>query len=222
MLNYSDSETGRFHPLCEAALNQAIANLGLSGTYEVKHKQYTGSLRMDFVVVNIITGRYLCVVEVKRTPADVQSTRYQFQAQSYVQLNQANNERPFYAITNLEKLISFRYDSSKPSVHQQILQPGLESICDFNVDDESAITNKLSTVFQRLIDDFVNDRYTLFTTLDDFLTYMKSTMPNSQQWKSSMAVLMYEYIRGAFHAVHKPSPTISYNVTRFAGDVQQI
>lgn len=222
MLNYSDSETGRFHPLCEAALNQAIANLGLSGTYEVKHEQYTGSLRMDFVVVNIITGRYLCVVEVKRTPADVQSTRYQFQAQSYVQLNQANNERPFYAITNLEKLISFRYDSSKPSVHQQILQPGLESICDFNVDDESAITNKLSTVFQRLIDDFVNDRYTLFTTLDDFLTYMKSTMPNSQQWKSSMAVLMYEYIRGAFHAVHKPSPTISYNVTRFAGDVQQI
>ena len=222
MIFYSDSETGRFHPLCEAALNQAIAALGISGTYKVKHEQYTGSLRMDFVIVNINTGRYLCVIEVKRTPADVQSTRYQFQAQSYVQLNQANNEKPFYVITNLEKLISFRYDSLKPSVHQQILQPGLESVCDFNVDDESAIKKKLAMVFQRLIDDFINDRYTLFTTLDDFLTYMKSTMPDNQRWKSSMAVLMYEYIRGAFHKVHKSAPTISYSVTKFAGDVQQI
>ncbi len=222
MISYSDSETGRFHPLCEDALNQAITALGLGGTYEVKHEQYTGSLRMDFVVENTNTGRYLCVVEVKRTPADVQSTRYQFQAQSYVQLNQANNERPFYVLTNLEKLISFRYDASKPGVHQQILQPGLESVCDFSLDDETAITSKLAIVFQRLIDDFINDRYILFTTLDDFLTYMKTTMPNSQQWKSSMAVLMYEYIRGAFHAVHKSSPTITYNVSRFSGDVQQI
>ena len=222
MISYSDSETGKYHPLCEDALNQAIAALGLGRTYEVKHEQYTESLRMDFVIVNINTGRYLCVVEVKRTPADVQSTRYQFQAQSYVQLNQANNERPFYVITNLEKLISFRYDASKPGVHQQILQPGLESVCDFSVDNERAITNKLSTVFQRLIGDFINDRYTLFTTLDSFLTYMKTTIPNSQQWKSSMAVLMYEYIRGAFHSVHKSSPTITYNVTKFAGNVQQI
>lgn len=222
MISYSDSETGRFHPLCEDALNQAIAVLGLSGRYEVKHEQYTGSLRMDFVVVNVNTGRYLCVVEVKRTPADVQSTRYQFQAQSYVQLNQANNERPFYVITNLEKLISFRYDVSKPGVHQQILQPGLESVCDFSVDNEPSITDKLATVFQRLLDDFIHDRYTFFTTLDDFLTYMKTTMANSRQWKSSMAVLMYEYIRGSFHAAHKLPPTISYNVTKFAGDVQQI
>lgn len=222
MISYSDSETVKFHPLCWNALDQAISALGLSGIYEVKHEQYTGSLRMDFVVVNIITGRYLCVVEVKRTPTDVQSTRYQFQAQSYVQLNEANNEKPFYIITNLEKLISFRYDAAKPGVYQQILQPGLETVCDFTVDNETMITNKLAVIFQRLIDNFVNDRYSAFTTLDDFLSYMKTTMSNSQQWKSSMAVLMYEYIRGVFHAVHKQSPTITYNVSRFAGDVQQI
>lgn len=222
MLSYSDSEVNRFHPICEAALNQAIAALGLSATYEAKHHVYTGSLEMDYVVVNKTTGRYLCVVEVKRTPSDVQSTRYQFQAQSYVQLNMAVNEKPFYIITNLEKLISFRYNSAKPSVYQQMLSPGLESICDFTVDDETAITNKLALVFQRLLDDFINDRYTEFTTLDDFLTCMRNTVGNRQQWKSSMAILMYEYIRGAFHAVHKPAPTITYNVSRFASDVQQI
>lgn len=222
MLSYSDSEVSRFHPICESALNQAIASLGLSATYEAKHHVYTGSLEMDYVVVNKVTGRYLCVVEVKRTPSDVQSTRYQFQAQSYVQLNMAVNEKPFYIITNLEKLISFRYNSAKPSVYQQMLDPGMESICDFAVDDENAITNKLALAFQRLLDDFINDRYTEFTTLDDFLNCIRGTVGNRKQWKSSMAILMYEYIRGAFHAVHKSTPTITYNVSRFAGDVQQI
>ena len=222
MITYSDSEVRVFHPICENALNQAISALGLSATYEAKHHVYTGSLEMDYVVINKSTGRYLCVVEVKRTPADVQSTRYQFQAQSYVQMNQAVNEKPFYIITNLEKLISFRYNASKPSVYQQMLKPGLESICDFAVDDELAITNKLALVFQRLIDDFINDRYDELTTLDDFLNCMRTALPNRRQWKSNMAVLMYEYIRGAFHAIHRPSPTITYNVTHFGGDVEQI
>lgn len=224
MVSYSDSEVRVFHPICESALNQAISALRLSGIYEAKHHIYTGNLEMDYVVANKITGKYLCVVEVKRTPSDVQSTRYQIQAQSYVQENQSKslNEKPFYVITNLEKLISFRYNSLKPSVYQQILQPGLESICDFTVDDETVITSKLASVFQRLLDDFINDRYRELTTLDDFLTCMKAALPNKKQWKSSMAVLMYEYLRGAFHAVRKSSPTITYNVSKFGGNVQQI
>lgn len=222
MISYTDSEVRIFHPLCEQALTQAIAALGLGSIYEAQHHVYTGSLEMDYVVVNKTTGKYLCVVEVKRTPSDVQSTRYQFQAQSYVQSNMAVSEKPFYIITNLEKLISFRYDAHKPSVHQQALEPGLENVCDFSVDDENSIVSKLAIVFQRLLDDFINNRYTELTTLDDFLTCMKSTLPNSRKWKSKMAVLLYEYIRGAFHAVHKSSPTITYSVSSFAGDVQQI
>lgn len=222
MINYFDSEVRRFHPLCEEALTKAIDNLGLSAIYEAKHHMYTGSLEMDYVVVNKHTGKYLCVVEVKRTPSDVQSTRYQFQAQSYVQMNIANNEKPFYVITNLEKLISFRYNASKPSVHQQMLEPGLESVCDFTIDDEVAIVDKLVPVFQRILDNFIKDRYTELTTLDDFVTCMKGAISNGQQWKSNMAVMMYEYIRGAFNTVHKSAPTITYNVSRFAGDVEQI
>lgn len=162
------------------------------------------------------------VIEVKKTPSDVQSTRYQFQAQSYVQSNMAVTEKPFYIITNLEKLISFRYDSHRPSVHQQVLEPGLENVCDFSVDDEKSIVKKLALVFQRLLDNFINNRYMELTTLDDFLACMKSALPNSREWKSKMAMLLYEYIRGAFHAVHKSAPTITYNVAAFVGDVQQI
>ena len=56
MISYTDSEVRTFHPLCEKALTQAIAALGLSSIYEAKHHVYTGSLEMDYVVINKTTG----------------------------------------------------------------------------------------------------------------------------------------------------------------------
>ena len=84
-VSYSDSEVNRFHPICERALNDALGMIGKEKQYRVLHHRYTGPLEMDYVIQNIATGKYLCVVEVKRTPADVHSVRYQFQAMSYVQ-----------------------------------------------------------------------------------------------------------------------------------------
>ncbi len=81
-ISYSDSEVNVFHPLCEEAINKAINNLGISRSYEVLHHQYTGSLEMDYVIRNKQTGRYLCVIGVKRTPAYVHSAIYQYQAMS--------------------------------------------------------------------------------------------------------------------------------------------
>lgn len=220
MISYVDSEVKIFHPLCEDALNQALKNLSLNSEYEVLHHQYTGTLEMDYVVRNRRTKKYLCVIEVKRTPADVQSTRYQVQAQSYVQMNSPENEKPFYILTNLEKLISFRYDTTKPRVYQQMLLPGLENVCDFSMDDEHKIVNKLAKIFTRLIDEFRNDRYQYLTTLEQFLGYMNSTIADDKKWKSSMAMLMYEYIRGAFRAVRRTE--IRYDVHKFHNDIEQI
>ena len=118
-VSYSDSEVNRFHPICERALNYALRMIGKEKQYRVLHHQYTGPLEMDYVIQNIATGKYLCVVEVKRTPADVHSARYQFQAMSYVQMNAGQSEKPFYILTNLEYAFSFRYDASRPSVFQQ-------------------------------------------------------------------------------------------------------
>ena len=86
-IKYSDSEVNVFHPLCENALNSALKKLKMQDKYVVIHHQYTGSLEMDFCVQNKTTKKYLCVIEVKKTPADVHSSRYQFQAMSYVQNN---------------------------------------------------------------------------------------------------------------------------------------
>ena len=91
-IKYSDSEVNVFHPLCEKALTAALQKLNLQKKYRVIHHQYTGSLEMDFCIQNQATKKYLCVIEVKRTPADVHSSRYQFQALSYVQSNEGNNE----------------------------------------------------------------------------------------------------------------------------------
>lgn len=86
-ISYSDSEVNRFHPLCERALKRALKLIDKESQYRVLHHQHTGALEMDYVVQNVFTGKYLCVIEVKRTPTDVHSARYQFQAMSYVQMN---------------------------------------------------------------------------------------------------------------------------------------
>lgn len=203
MIHYSDSEVAVFHPICENALNQAISTLGLDGTYRIVHHRYTGSLEMDYVIENITTGKYLCVIEVKRKPADVNSTRYQIQAMSYVQSNTGMNERAFYILTNLEYAYAFRYDAAKPRPFQQMLLPGLNHIADFSIDDESAVTNKLALYFQGYINDFISDVYTYMLTLESFAANMESLKTMPREWKSHLAIYFYEFIRGSFNYIHR-------------------
>ena len=146
-ISYSDSEVKVFHPLCEEALNKALKELRLDKEYKVIHHQYTGSLEMDFVIQHITTGKYVCVVEVKRTPSDVHSTRYQFQAMSYVQQNAGQTEKPYYILTNLECAYSFRYDVNKSKTFQQVLKPGFETIGRFENDSKECFSEKLSEYF---------------------------------------------------------------------------
>lgn len=219
MVHYSDSEVSVFHPICENALNQAISSLGMSGIYRVVHHRYTGSLEMDYVIENITTGKYLCVIEVKRTPADVNSTRYQMQAMSYVQSNTGMNERTFYFLTNLEYAYAFRYDSSRPRPFQQMLLPGLSHIADFTVDDEAAITNKLAVYFEKYISDFISDTYTYMLTLETFAANMEPLKSMPREWKSHLAIYFYEFIRGSFNYIHR---TDLRDVRVFGRDVSKI
>lgn len=205
-INYSDSEVNVFHPLCEEALNLAISTLGISSAYEVLHHQYTGSLEMDFVIRHKQNGKYLCVVEVKRTPADVHSARYQYQAMSYVQMNDSVTERPFYILTNLEYAFSFRYDASRPRVFQQMLSPGLNTIGSFSeYENRDEYVEILASFFQEQIINFMNDHYSYLITLEQFASFMEELKGNPKKWKSGLAVLLYEYIRGAFTCVSRAS-----------------
>ncbi len=218
-ISYSDSEVNVFHPICERALNYALKLKGLDKNYVAKHHQTTGSLEMDYVIQNIYTGKYLCVVEVKRTPADVHSARYQFQAMSYVQMNAGQNEKPFYILTNLEYAFSFRYESTRPRVFQQMLKPGLAHVGDFCAYSEQDFTEKLGDFFAQQIDDFLNDRYDYLVTLEDFANHMEAIKSNDKRWKTHIAVLLYEYIRGAFNAVSRNDLK---DIRLFRSDVKRI
>lgn len=202
-ISYSDSEVNKYHPICEKALETALEMLNINGDYRVIHHQYTGSLEMDFVIQNIHTGKYLCVVEVKRTPADVHSARYQFQAMSYVQMNSGESEKPFYVLTNLEYAFAFRYDEKRPRVFQQMLKPGLVKVGAFDDHDQMDFENKLAEYFKDIIKKFIDGRYEYSVTLEQFATHMEKIQGNSKRWKSHLAVLLYEYIRGAFSFVNR-------------------
>jgi len=197
-ISYSDSEVNRFHPVCERALNYALQLLGKESEYRVVHHQYTGTLEMDFALLNIATGKYLCVIEVKRTPSDVHSARCQFQAMSYVQMNANESEKPFYILTNLEYAFAFRYDSSRPRVFQQMLKPGLSTIGSFTDDDEEIFIKKLAEYFKDKISEYCTDTYDYLVTLEEFALHMEQIKDDSKRWKSHLALLLYEYIRGAF------------------------
>lgn len=202
-ISYSESEVKKFHPICEEALNEALKKLNMHNKYEVIHHKLTGTLEMDFVIQNTQTKKYLCVIEVKRTPNDIHSTRYQYQAMSYVQMNAQQNEKPFYILTNLEYAFLFRYDSSKPQVFQQILNPGLIFIENFSNSNKNEFLEKLTDFFKKILKDFFENNFEYLTTLDDFVKHMEMVKEDWKKWKTDLAFFCYEYIRGAFNFINR-------------------
>lgn len=218
-ISYSNSEVNRFHPICERALNYALKLIGKEHQYRVLHHQYTGTLEMDYVVQNTATGKYLCVVEVKRTLADVHSVRYQFQAMSYVQMNAGQSEKPFYILTNLEYAFSFRYDAERPRVFQQMLKPGLYHIGSFETDEEEIFVEKLARYFSERLTDYTNNTYEYLVTLEEFAFHMEQIKEEPKRWKTHLAVLLYEYIRGAFTFINRNELR---DIRLFRNDVEKI
>jgi len=215
-----DSEVNKFHPVCEKALNDALKKISKDSEYEVLHHEYTGTLEMDFVIQNISTKQYLCVIEVKKTPSDVNSARYQYQAMSYVQ-NLSNFGKPYYVLTNLEYALAFRFDSKRPRVVQQMLEPGLIHIGDFRDFSQAKFEEKLVTYFSKMISSFITDTFKYLVTLEQFEKHMKNIKNNGAKWKSSLVVLLYEYIRGAFTTTGRSSD-LPYDVRAFKNMVERI
>lgn len=202
-LKYSDSEVNNFHPVCEKALKMALKNLKKEKKYVVLHHDYVGSLEMDFVIRNKMTNKILCIIEVKRTPSDVQSTRYQYQAMSYIQNGIHELERPFYILTNLETALSFRYDKMYPQVFQQILEPGLTTVAKFGDTTEHDFIELLAKFFENQIDKFIRNDFSYSFTLDELVNYIAPLKVDLKEWKTNLSVIFYEYIRGAFSGVNR-------------------
>ncbi|WHX25657.1 BpuSI family type II restriction endonuclease [Virgibacillus halodenitrificans] len=202
---YDDDEVRVFHPICESALNRALVNLGLEDDYEVKHHETVGSLEADFVLIRRTTGKYVLFIEVKRKPAAVSSTRYRIQAQSYVQEARSAVELPYYAITNLEVLDVFKYDNSRPSVTQQIIEPSPVRVGNFS-DDPAKFFENLVGAFVKTIRIVINDQGSYKELTGSFIPMLEDNKSNRVRWHQSLVVAGYEYIRGVLNANNRRVP----------------
>lgn len=200
-INYSDSEVRKFHPICSEALNKALRILDIENLYSVEHHEMFGTIEADFVIKNRTSGRYLCVIEVKRTLSDVQSTRYQYQAMSYVQSAGTKMEKPFYMITNLEYSYCFRFDPNKSSNLQQMMEPGLIKCAKFEELDEEEFIDKLSNIYAEYLKKFIDNQYRYIVSIDKVLELIEDSKRDILTWRTNIAILAYEYIRGAFESV---------------------
>src|SRR5687768_8383808 len=84
----TDDEVRVFHPAFSELASLALDQLGLKDKYEWQHHPGVAASTTvipDFVLVEKETSRWITVVEIKRTIADVASTRYQLQAKGYAE-----------------------------------------------------------------------------------------------------------------------------------------
>lgn len=203
-IRYSDREVERFHPICQQSLQKALSLTGKANSYCVEHHKHAGGLEMDFAITNRASGKVLCVVEVKRTPSAVKSSRYQYQAMSYIQqLPPALIERPYYIITNIECSCMFKYDASRPNVHQQMLAPGLVGNVDFTaVDDDGELIRLTAEHYARLLATAFNDSGRYLGGFDAIVTMLAGAARHgSDIWSGTVSRFAYEYIRGAMDGV---------------------
>lgn len=196
-INYSDSEVRVFHPVCEEALKLALAKNPATASYVVQHHRKIGSLEMDFAVLTPDDDKVFCVIEVKRTPRDVTSTRFQYQAMSYVQGSIIGNANPYYILTNLETAIFFRYSSKRPAPYQQILEPGISAIASFG-EDKDGFVQKLACYFADRFDDIINNRTRFDKTLKSFGDYLLASLKALPAKHSFLSLNLHKYIYTVF------------------------
>lgn len=215
-INYSDDEVRKYHPICERALNLSLSNLGLSSDYEVKHHYRYQGIIPDFVIINKQTKNILMVIEVKRTPSQVMSTRYRLQAQSYISNAASQNfEQQYFAITNLEKTYLFKYDSRNTSVINQIIEPSPFNTGSFS-DPQTDFKNQLVYDFSEMINIAYMNSGRFQLNYEEILQELSNYTDDIDNWHSAVTVIGYELIRSILrnyqpNAVSTWGNAISYN-----------
>ena len=219
-LKETDKEVECFHPVCEDALNKALKMTMLDGRYKVEHHRYAGSLEMDLVISNKTTGKVFCVIEVKRTIPAVYSSRYQYQAMSYVQsLRDSEKETNYYILTNLECSCMFKYSAHRSNVYDQMLQPGVVFNHRFSDVAEDVFRGDLALQFRDFILKILSNDSNYILSFSEFASSIKEAMPSHLKWNTSLAFMFYEYIRGSFNEIGRSE---LYDIRQFRNDITAI
>ena len=198
----TDKEVECFHPVCKQALEAALGKLNLTDFYEVQHHRPVGTIEMDLVIANRKTQKILCVVEVKRTVAAVNSTRCQYQAMSYVQsLRDAEVESRYYMLTNLESSCLFKFDPKRPNVYEQIIHPGIILNHRFAEVCQQQFLDDLINQYANYISAIISDNGQYLLSFQQFANEIQYKLNTDLEWKKTLVGLFYEYIRGSFTKV---------------------
>lgn len=202
---YTDDEVGVYHPICEYALGEALKKLNLQKDYAVKHHYRVGNIVPDFVIINKHTQKILMIIEVKRTRAQVNSTRFKNQTRSYVLEASKNSlETPYYVLTNLEITNFFKYDSSRTSVNKQILSPSPLNAGTFN---NSFSTDVLIENFVECISIAKSDSGHYLWGYEEIVEILKQYNVNFDDWHTAFTVIGYEFIKSILNSSgNLPSP----------------
>lgn len=155
-ISYSDDEVKIFHPLVEKSLKQYLSTKGLDRTYAILHHPpgVTGSIP-DFVITEKSSGKWIFVIEVKRTPSSVKSIRTWDQARNYIwnnrSLHWASSSRPYFLVTNME-LSYFLCDKADASAQFCVLKNGEVGCRQFGNDATGTLTDFSNNVIPRIFD----------------------------------------------------------------------
>lgn len=195
---YTDSEVAVFHPYLKSVLENIISD-NYQDKYEVTHHEYIGDIETDLMVKEKESGRILLIIEVKRVPADISSTRNQLQAQGYIiQANQGLfiSQNPYYVLTNIELTNLYKYSEERRSVEEQKIQEGPYKAGDFLDGNEVFLENCIGT-FQEIMDTVINDKGTFSEAASRLDTLLKEYSGDLNRWHNVFYTTGYEYIRGA-------------------------
>lgn len=194
-LKYSDDEVLDFHPFCKRALEGALLDLELESTYEVIHHYSIDGIIPDFVIQNRATKKILLIIEVKRTPSQVMSTRYRLQAQSYILSAQAQRlEQAYYVLTNLEVSYLFKNNERKTAVNNQMVHPS-PIISGRFIEQQTKFEQQLRLDFKTMIDIAYQDLGQYQLNYDDIVNVLEQYVDDIEKWHSAITVFGYELIR---------------------------
>lgn len=179
-ISYHDDEVRKFHPLVETKLKDYMMKNNLDSKYALEHHPNArGSGIPDFVIVQKDTGKWVYVIEVKRTPASVRSVSNWDQARNYVTNNRiewAHGSKPYFMVTNME-LNYFLCDRANESIQFCLLKKGEESCSKFGTDATDTLQDfeakVLPKIFRYLNEQTEEYSDNLKIILDEFASLQK-------------------------------------------------
>ncbi|MFA5815798.1 MAG: BpuSI family type II restriction endonuclease [Bacteroidales bacterium] len=204
---YDSDEVNDFHPLVEAALNNALVNCVFNNIAEVVHHPAipNSTIIPDFAIRLIASKRYVFIVEVKRTQRDVESQRYQNQSRSYVTdfgPHWEPNYHKYFCVTNIERLVLFVDRNGVPLTNcllkgnprqHSLFNPANHDVTASVAELQTTFENILPNIFNRLAPDWDNNWQLVIESFHNNYVALKNSLGYPEAVKKELT--LYELFR---------------------------